>query len=98
MYTLDISDYGLFTARETEAKADRSFILTHGLNGENTGVDPFVSVSIHGRGANGGPGLYAGLYLTPDEARGLAARLLDAADDAQENLDAPVEYTLTGKR
>lgn len=97
MYTLDISDYALFTVRETDRPSPRSFILTHGLNGQHTGVDPFVSVSIHRAGSNGGPGLYAGLYLTPDEARGLAARLLDAADDADENIDAPIGYTLTGK-
>ena len=95
MHTLNIDNYAFHTARDAVSKPKQSFIYTQGLTGKGQSIDPFVSVGIHGAGSNGSPGLYAGLHLTPDEARGLAYRLLDAADEAQ---DAPIGYALTGKR
>lgn len=42
---------------------------------------------------------YASLVISPNEARMLAARLLDAADDADERdpEDLPIQYGLTDK-
>lgn len=100
MQTMDIGNYALVAAHEAESDIGRSWTRVAGYQYEKSdgGTDRFVSASFHGSANALGNALYAALHLTPDEARGLAYRLLDAADDADENLDAPVEYALTGKR
>ena len=98
MSTLNIDDFGLVTAGPASIRPSRSFAYISGHQYEQAGATRrFVSLAFHGANGPLGDALYAAAYLSPDEARGLAYRLLDAADEAGENIDAPVEYALTGK-
>ena len=98
MSTLHIDDFGLVAAGEASIRPSRSFAYISGHQYEaGDAVRRFVSLAFHGGASPLREPLYAAAHLSPDEARGLAYRLLDAADEADENLDAPVEYALTGK-
>jgi hypothetical protein len=99
MSTLHIDDHGLVSAGPASIRPSRSFAYIAGHQYEHGGATRrFVSLALHGAKSPLEEPLYAAAHLSPDEARGLAYRLLDAADEADENFDAPVEYALTGKR
>lgn len=98
-HTLNIDGYGLLAAREAIAPSDESyaFVRGHQYKQMSGDIDRFVDLTLVSRESYATPSLYATAHLSPDEARGLAYRLLDAADDADERADEPVGYALTGK-
>lgn len=99
MQTMPIDDRGLHVARETDTEPHGGFAYIAGLQYQRESGDTrrTVSLSFHSAGSHWQAPLYAAVYLSPDEARGLAYRLLDEADTADENLDAPVDLVPTGK-
>jgi len=95
MSSMIIGDHAFIVAREAEWSSSRSRAIVSGHQFENgDDTERFVALTFIGAERYAQRSLYAALHLTPDEARGLAARLLDAADTADENIDAPIEYSL----
>lgn len=99
MQTLMLDDNSWVYARAIETDINRSWsrITGHQYERFDGSTDRFVSLSFHGKRTAEDVGHYAAVYLSPDEARALAYRLLDEADTADENLDAPVDLVPTGK-
>ena len=98
MQSISIRERGLTVARAAQVDPHHSFAFVAGLQYESNGdTRRTVSLSFHGKGTDWEGPLYASVYLSPDEARGLAYRLLDEADTADEDLDAPVDLVPTGK-
>jgi hypothetical protein len=96
MSSMRINDNAMVAARRASGSPHRSFahIDGHQYTGHDGETRRFVGLSFHSAERYGVEPMYAALHLTPDEARGLAARLLDAADTADENIDAPIAYSL----
>lgn len=77
--------------RDTLALRHETHRLSRGETIRATGCegdDPFVHLGVFGETAS------VGLYLDPEDARRLAAVLLDCADEAQAR-DIPAPYHLT---
>jgi len=77
----------VYTADSINQKYDTAFMLTSGHQRRQAdgAIDRWVHLSIRGQGFPG-EWVYAYTQVTPDEARSLAAMLLDAADDADERM------------
>ena len=98
-HRMDIEGYALLYAGEAIAPSSSSYAFVSGYqnHGRTGDTDRWVDLSVTSREAYATPSMHVAVHLSPDEARGLAARLLDAADDADENLDAPVDLVPTGR-
>lgn len=87
-YTKMLPKHTTVWATESVNQTDeQAFLLTSGNHRtrDDGTIDRWVHLSFRGK-AVFGPWRYAYTQVTPDEARSLAAMLLDAADDADERM------------
>lgn len=90
---MDLTEYAPVSVTTGQEKSDGSWACTAGFQRETPdGTRRWVTAAFRYGGSRYDDTAYASVALTPDEARGLAARLLDAADAADEQ-----RYTLTPK-
>lgn len=99
MPSIAIEDRGLTVAGPAEITPPHTYAYVSGHQyAAGKAVRRFVSLSLHTASSTYREALYAGAYLSPEDARNLAGLLLDAADEADAGLDSPVEYVPTGKQ
>lgn len=87
IYTKTINrDTPVYAADSVNQNDEQAFLLTRGRQRqrEDGSIDRWVHLAVRGQRHAGGSWTYAHAQVTPDEARSLAAMLLDAADDADE--------------
>jgi hypothetical protein len=102
IHTLPLDTGSTLSVRDSITPDGHRWAMAYGMRHElSHGTERVVTLSIR----SGSLGIdcdytvyrYGSLTISPDEARALAARLLDAADDADERSDEdlPVKYDLT---
>lgn len=80
-------DTRVYTSEALDGNDKTAFTLARGHQRERRDgtIDRWVHLAVRAKGHHG-PMLYFSTGIGPDEARSLAAMLLDAADDADERM------------